>query len=54
MVKRFILKEDRVIMKAKPGMKPTRFRFEGNRRLGFKGKKVVEIVKFKKVRVRNG
>ncbi len=32
------------------GMKPTRFRFKGNIRLGFKGNKVVEIVQFKRRR----
>ena len=46
-----VLKKVKIIMKAPPGKKPTRFRFVGNLRLGFKGKKlVVEIVKFKEVK----
>ena len=35
-----------VIKRAPKGKKPTRFRFKGNRRLGFRNNKVVEIVKF--------
>lgn len=42
-----VLKKFKVVMKAPPGKKPTRFRFVGDIRLGFKGKKVTEIVKFK-------
>ncbi len=30
--------------------KPTKFRFKGNIRLGFRKGKVVEIVKFKKIK----
>ncbi len=37
-----------VIKKAPKGKKPTRYRFKGSRRLGFRNNKVVEIVKFKK------
>ncbi len=38
-------------MKAPPGKKPTRFRFVGDIRLGFRGKKeVVEITKFKETK----
>lgn len=40
------LKKVRTIFKVK-GEKPTRFRFKGNIRLGFRGMKVVEITKFK-------
>ncbi|KKN56557.1 hypothetical protein LCGC14_0571350 [marine sediment metagenome] len=32
------------------GVKPTRFRFKNSIRLGFKGKKVVEVTKFKNVK----
>ncbi len=35
-----------VIKKAPKGQKPTRWRFKGNQRLGFRNNKVVEIVKF--------
>lgn len=46
-----VLKKIKTIMKAPPGKKPTRFRFVGNIRLGFRGKKmVVEITKFKEVK----
>ena len=41
-----ILKKVKTIFKAK-GKKPTRFRFKGKLRLGFKNSKVVEITKFK-------
>ena len=43
-----VLKKVKVIMKAPPGKKPTRFRFVGNIRLGFRNNQVVEITKFKK------
>lgn len=43
-----VLKFDRIILKHPPKKKPTRFRFKGNIRLGFRGKEVVEIAKFKK------
>lgn len=42
-----VLKKVKIIMRAKPGMKPTRFRFVGDIRLGFRRNKVVEITKFK-------
>lgn len=45
-----VLKKDKIIMKASPGKKPTRFRFVGNIRLGFRNNKVVEITKFKKTK----
>lgn len=46
-----VLEKVKVVMKAPPGKKPTRFRFVGDIRLGFRGKKeVVEIVKFKEVK----
>ena len=35
-----------VVMAFPKGQKPTRFRFKGNIRLGFRRNKVVEIVKF--------
>jgi len=48
-----ILKKVKVVMQHPRGKKPTRFRFVGNIRLGFRGKKeVVEITKFKKVKRR--
>lgn len=37
-------------MSAPPRKKPTRFRFKGNFRIGFRGNEVVEIVRFKKKR----
>jgi len=43
-----VLKKVKVVMKAPPGKKPTRFRFVGNIRLGFRRNQVVEITKFKK------
>jgi len=46
------LVRDKVVMGAKRGMKPTRFRFKGNLRLGFRRGNVVEIVKFKKKSIR--
>ncbi len=42
-----VLIKQKVIMKAPPKMKPTRFRFVGDIRLGFRNNKVVEITKFK-------
>ncbi|KKN59058.1 hypothetical protein LCGC14_0546130 [marine sediment metagenome] len=45
-----VLKKVKVVMKAPPGKKPTRFRFVGDIRLGFRNNKVVEITKFKKVK----
>ncbi len=42
-----VLKKVRVVMKAPPGKKPTRFRFVKNIRLGFRRNEVVEITKFK-------
>ena len=37
----------RKLVWAKRGEKPTRYRFKGRERLGFRGNKVVEIVQFK-------
>lgn len=45
-----VLVKDKVIVPARRGKKPTRFRFKGNIRIGFKGREVVEIVKFKQKR----
>ncbi len=41
------MKIKKVIKKAPKGKKPTRYRFKGSRRLGFRNNKVVEIVQFK-------
>jgi len=41
-----VLKKDKVIFQVK-GKKPTRFRFKGKLRLGFRRNQVVEITKFK-------
>lgn len=50
-MRRMLLKKDRVIMRHPSGKKPTRFRFVGNLRMGFRGKnKIVEITKFKKIK----
>lgn len=51
MAKKVKLVKDRVIMRHPIGKKPTRFRFKDKLRLGFKGKEVVEIVKFKKTKL---
>ena len=46
-IKRFKSSQSRTLIKRAPkGKKPTRFRFKGNRRLGFRNNKVVEIVRF--------
>lgn len=42
-----VLVKDKIIMKHPRGMKPMRFRFKGNIRLGFRNNEVVEIIKFK-------
>jgi len=43
------LKKVKTVFKSK--LKPTRYRFKGNIRLGFRGKgKVVEVTKFKKMK----
>ncbi len=42
-----VLKKVKTIFKVK-GKKPTRFRFKGKIRLGFRNSKVVEVTKFKK------
>jgi len=42
-----VLEKFKVLIKAKKGMKPTRFRFKDNIRLGFRNNKVVEAVEFK-------
>jgi len=47
---KFILKKVKVIMRHPPKKKPTRFRFRGNLRLGFRRNEIVEITKFKKVK----
>ncbi|KKK41770.1 hypothetical protein LCGC14_2516950 [marine sediment metagenome] len=44
-----VLKKVKTIFKEK-GIKPTRFRFKDDIRLGFKGMKVVEVTKFKEVK----
>ncbi len=43
-----VLKKAKVVF-VKEGTKPDRFRFKDDIRLGFKGKEVVEITKFKEV-----
>lgn len=45
-----IVKE--TLIQAQPGKKPTRFRFKGNLRLGFRRNEVVEIVRFKQTKRR--
>ena len=45
-----VLKKVKVIFKEK-GVKPTRFRFKDNIRLGFRNNKVVEVAKFKEVKL---
>ncbi len=42
-----VLVKDKTIMPAMKNKKPTRFRFKGNLRLGFRRNQIVEIVKFK-------
>ena len=44
-----VLKKVKIVFKEK-GIKPTRFRFKDDIRLGFKGMKVVEVTKFKEVK----
>jgi hypothetical protein len=44
-----VLKKVRLVFKEK-GVKPTRFRFKDDIRLGFKNNRVVEVVKFKRVK----
>jgi len=44
-----VLKKVETVFKEK-GVKPTRFRFKNNIRLGFRGNKVVEVTKFKEVK----
>jgi hypothetical protein len=46
-----VLKKVKLVFKEK-GVKPTRFRFKDNIRLGFRNNKVVEIAKFKEVKRR--
>ena len=43
-----VLIKDKVVMAFPRGKKPTRFRFKGDIRLGFRRNQVVEIVKFKR------
>ena len=45
-----VLIKEKIIMKPLKGMKPTKFRFVKNIRLGFKGNEVIEIVKFEETR----
>ncbi len=45
-----VLKKVGVIFKEK-GVKPTRFRFKDDIRLGFRNNKVVEVAKFKEVKL---
>ncbi|KKN66982.1 hypothetical protein LCGC14_0465360 [marine sediment metagenome] len=45
-----VLIKDKTIMRPPKGMKPTRFRFRDNIRLGFRNNRVVEITKFKEVK----
>jgi len=42
-----VLVKQKIVMKAPPGKKPTRFRFVGDIRLGFRNNKVVEVTKFR-------
>ena len=44
-----VLKKVEDVFKVK-GKKPTRFRFKGNIRLGFKNNVVVEVTRFKEVK----
>ncbi len=46
-----VLKKEKLVFKVK-GIKPSRFRFKDNIRLGFKNNRVVEIVKFQEIRRR--
>jgi len=46
-----VLKKVKVVFKEK-GVKPTRFRFKDNIRLGFRNNKVVEVAKFKETRMK--
>ncbi len=46
-----VLKKEKVVFR-RLGKKPTRFRFRGNIRLGFRRNQVVEITKFKRVKKR--
>ena len=41
------LKKVKTVFKSK--LKPLRFRFKGNIRLGFRGNKIVEVAKYKKL-----
>lgn len=43
-----VLKKEKIVF-AKKGKKPTRFRFKGDIRLGFRNDEVVEVTKFKKM-----
>ena len=47
-----VLVKDKVLIPAPRGKKPTRFRFKGNLRLGFRRNQVVEIVQFKAMKGR--
>ncbi len=45
-----VLIKKEVIMPFPKGKKPNRFRFKGDLRLGFRGREVVEVVRFKRTR----
>ena len=42
-----VLVKEKVVIKAPKGKKPTRFRFKGKVRIGFRKNEVVEVVQFK-------
>ncbi|KKL85337.1 hypothetical protein LCGC14_1955790, partial [marine sediment metagenome] len=44
-----VLKKVKIVFKEK-GVKPTRFRFKEDIRLGFRNNRVVEVTKFKEVK----
>jgi len=46
-----VMKKVKIVFKEK-GVKPTRFRFKDDIRLGFRNNKVVEVTKFKDVKRR--
>ena len=46
-----VLEKEKLVFKVR-GVKPTRFRFKDNIRLGFRNNRVVEVAKFKEVKRR--
>lgn len=44
-----VLKKEKLVFRIK-GVKPTRFRFKDNIRLGFRNNRVVEVTKFKETK----